>query len=68
MFTLTKGVTIEDREVVHKGKIVTSCCLIAGVVITDDDASCGYSGELRVVVGDIHVARKLQHVLDAKLA
>lgn len=60
-------VTIEDRDLTYNGKIVTSPCLIARVAISSHDGSCGYVGELRVDVGDINVARKLESVLEEKL-
>ena len=67
MFKLISGVTVEERDVVHNDKIVKSSCLVASIVMTDN-GSCGYTGELRIVVGDINVARKLQDVLEAKLS
>ena len=66
-FDLADGVTVEEREVVHNGKIIKSVCLVARIGMTADDYSCGFVGNLIVVVGDINVARKLQDVLEAKL-
>lgn len=68
MFSLIDGVTVEERDVIHNGKIIRSVCLIARIAMSAEDSSCGYAGELRVVVGDIHIARKLQDVLESKLA
>lgn len=66
-FSLVTGVTVEEREVIHKGKIIKSVCLIAKISMADEDERCGYTGELRVVIGDIKVARNLQLILEEKL-
>ena len=63
LFDLLK-VTVEERDVVYKGKIVNINSLVLYVSMQSEYGDCGLTGEFVMAVGDIDTARKLQPVLE----
>lgn len=53
-------VSVEERDVVYKGQIVKSSCLVFDFKMAAEDGLSGFVGEGFIVVGDIEVARRLQ--------